>query len=44
VKTTDNGITITAADLAIRNFGGKFAKTTLKFDNQGNLTSEMANI
>lgn len=44
VKTTDNSITITAGDLAIRNFGGKFAKTILKFDNQGNLISEMANI
>ncbi|MCU7837451.1 MAG: metal-dependent hydrolase [gamma proteobacterium symbiont of Taylorina sp.] len=44
IKQVDNGIIITANDLAIRNFGGKFAKTTLKFDHQGKLTDEMANI
>lgn len=44
VSTTDEGVIITASDLAVRNFGGKFAKTTLKFDSQGNLISEMANI
>ena len=44
VENTRDGLTITAADLAVRNFGGKFAKTVLKFDNHGNLINEMANI
>ena len=44
VSKNEHGVIITAADLAVRNFGGKFAKTILKFDNHGNLIDEMANI
>ncbi len=39
-----NGTTIIAADLAVRNFGGRFARTELRFDPQGRLVHEMANI
>ena len=35
---------IRARDLAIRNYGGRFAQTVLEFDAQGNLTSEVADI
>jgi membrane-bound metal-dependent hydrolase YbcI (DUF457 family) len=38
------GTTLTAQDLAIRNFGGKFGRTVLKFDPQGKLIHEMAHI
>ncbi|MCK4865196.1 MAG: metal-dependent hydrolase [Gammaproteobacteria bacterium] len=44
VLETDTKITIIASDLAVRNFGGEFAKTTLTFDNHGNLLNELANI
>ncbi len=39
-----NYITITASDLAVRNFGGKFGRTLLKFDNKGGLIHESANV
>ncbi len=38
------GTRIVAADLAVRNFGGRFARTELRFDSQGRLTHEVANI
>jgi inner membrane protein len=38
------GITIIARDIATRNFGGKFGRTTLKFNKDGELIYEMANI
>jgi membrane-bound metal-dependent hydrolase YbcI (DUF457 family) len=38
------GTTIVARDLGVRNFGGKFGTTTLRFDGQGKLIDEMANI
>lgn len=38
------GITITAQDLAVRNFGGKFGRTELRFDTDGKLVNEMAHI
>jgi membrane-bound metal-dependent hydrolase YbcI (DUF457 family) len=44
VVETDDGIVIYAGDLAVRNYGGKFAKTILKFDRHDRLVSEMANI
>ena len=44
VSKTNKGLTITASDIAVRNFGGKFAKTILNFDLNGNLINEMANI
>ncbi len=40
----DGAIVIVAHDLGIRNFGGKFGRTTLRFDREGNLKHEMANI
>ena len=44
IEKTEQGTTITAQDIAVRNFGGKFAKTELKFDKNGMLLSEVANI
>ncbi|MEE9523540.1 MAG: metal-dependent hydrolase [Thermodesulfovibrionales bacterium] len=44
VSDDDNGTTIISQDLAVRNFGGKFGKTTLRFDREGKLIHEMANI
>lgn len=44
VKRTSSGTTLQAADLAIRNFGGKFGQTTLAFDHNGALVHEMANL
>ncbi len=43
-KEDGEGTTIIAADLAVRNFGGRFARTELRFDKQGQLVREMANI
>jgi membrane-bound metal-dependent hydrolase YbcI (DUF457 family) len=41
----ENGLlTIVAKDLGVRNFRGKFGKTTLTFDEKGTLISEMADI
>ena len=40
----ESGTTISAADLAVRNYGGRFARTTLKYDKQRNLVYEMAKI
>jgi hypothetical protein len=44
IEDRDDEITIVAHDLGVRNFGGKFGRTTLRFDKEGNLTHEMANI
>ena len=41
---TDQDTVIYAGDLAVRNFGGRFAKTVLKFDKQNRLVHEVANI
>jgi len=40
----DDRIHIEAHDLAVRNFGGRFGKTTVEFDNSGKLLRESANI
>ncbi len=41
---TDRDTVIHAGDLAVRNFGGRFAQTVLKFDKQNRLVHEVANI
>jgi membrane-bound metal-dependent hydrolase YbcI (DUF457 family) len=43
-KDQDENITIEAKDLALRNFGGKFATTTLTFNKNKELISEYSNI
>ncbi len=40
----EHGTMIIAADLAVRNFGGHFARTELRFAPQGQLIHEVANI
>lgn len=44
VVEDETGTTITASDIAVRNYGGKFGKTLLRFDNEGKLLTEKANI
>lgn len=44
IAETDAGTVVHAADLAIRNFGGKFGETRLRFDKAGELIDEVANI
>ena len=44
VDKNENGVCIQVNDIAVRNFGGKFARTTLEFDNNGKLIRELANI
>jgi len=44
VDETNDTVTIVAQDLAVRNFGGKFGRTVLEFNNEGSLVSEMAHI
>ncbi len=44
VERDEAGITLHAADIAVRNFGGRFGRTVLKFDQHGELLSEVANI
>ena len=44
VEKTERGISIQVNDIAVRNFGGKFARTMLEFDNNGKLIREVANI
>ena len=44
VKKSGEVVTIRARDLGIRNFGGKFARTTLTFDRTGKLVHEVADI
>lgn len=44
VETSDRGVELHAADLAVRNFGGHFARTVLTFDGEGNLVNEVAHI
>jgi inner membrane protein len=43
IKTKD-ATTIIANDLGVRNFGGRFGRTILKYDGEGNLINEVANI
>jgi len=42
VRADQDGTTILARDLAVRNFGGYFARTELRFDAGGNLVDETA--
>ncbi len=44
VERENGGITLHAADIAVRNFGGRFGRTVMRFDNNGELLSEVANI
>ena len=44
VSEEADGLTINARDLAVRNFGGKFGQVTLKFNANGDLVHEVANI
>ena len=44
VDKTEKGIRIQADDIAVRNFGGKFARTTPEFDSNGKLIRELAHI
>jgi len=44
VNVDKDGSTIIAHDIGVRNFGGRFGKTVLKFDNNGELVDEMAYI
>lgn len=44
VQNTSKKTILIAKDLALRNFGGKFATTTLTFDNKEELTNEVSNI
>lgn len=39
-----SGTTLVAEDLVVRNFGGRFGRTELRFDPQGRLIHEMAHI
>jgi len=43
-RRADDRIHIEAHDLAVRNFGGRFGKTTLEFDTSGHLLRESANV
>jgi membrane-bound metal-dependent hydrolase YbcI (DUF457 family) len=44
IQEDHEGTTIIAKDLAVRNFGGKFGRTTLKFNREGELVHETAYI
>ncbi len=44
ITETEDTTKLVAQDLAVRNFGGHFAKTTLTFNKQGELLNEAANI
>jgi membrane-bound metal-dependent hydrolase YbcI (DUF457 family) len=44
VSESNNEITIIAHDIGVRNFGGRFGKTVLKFNINGDLVDEMAHI
>ncbi len=44
VREDETGLSLYAEDVALRNFGGRFGRTQLRFDNQGRLTGEVANI
>jgi len=44
VETGASGTTLVAQDLGVRNFGGKFGKTVLRFDSERRLVHEMAHI
>ncbi len=43
-ESPDGGVTLTARDLAVRNFGGRFGRTVVTFDKEGRLLSEVADI
>jgi len=44
VESSSDGTTIRARDLGIRNFGGRFGRTTLTFDTEDHLIDEVADI
>ena len=44
VDESSAGTVIIAQDLAVRNFGGRFGRTELRFDRNGRLVHEMAHI
>lgn len=44
IEHDGEGVTVQAADLAVRNFGGRFGRTVMRFDHNGELLSEVANI
>ncbi len=44
IKEENGEITIVAKDLAVRNFGGNFGRTTLKFNRNGKLARETSHI
>jgi membrane-bound metal-dependent hydrolase YbcI (DUF457 family) len=44
VDEDETGTTIVASDLAVRNFGGRFGQTRLRFDRDGKLIHEAAEI
>ncbi len=44
VEETAAGTTLLAEDAAVRNFGGRFGRTRLRFDANGKLIDEMADI
>lgn len=44
VERTPEGTRLVARDLAVRNFGGRFGRTELRFDAQGRLSHEVADI
>lgn len=44
VEREADGTRLVAQDLAIRNFGGRFGRTELRFDAEGRLVHEIANI
>ncbi len=43
-EVSRTGTTVVAEDLVVRNFGGRFGRTVLRFDPQGRLIDEMAHI
>lgn len=44
VSSSEEGTIIHAEDIAVRNFGGRFGRTVLKFDQNNRLVHEVANI
>ncbi len=44
VAASGDGTTLVAEDTAVRNFGGRFGRTRLRFDNNGRLVDEVADI
>ncbi len=44
INRSEDSLELVAQDLAVRNFGGRFAKTKITFDKQGKILHEEANI